>query len=193
MSRIDHPKFHRHSLTDTELEQWEHAIEGIPENRIKICCMGSEFTPQAIRDELDKMSMGGFTPDLIVVDYVNIMRPDDHRLMGHEAIDHVVRGLKALALEYDVGIVTSCQMRPEFYNEEAVTFECFAGSKLGVSMNVDGLYAFIRTDVMASMDMARIQVMKGRQEGIQVRVYDIEPNFHRIVVHANWRYNCGAE
>lgn len=55
-----------------------------------------------------------FSPlSLVVVDYIGLVRPDDHRIPRHEQVAQVTRDLKTLAKELDCPVIALCQLNRE--------------------------------------------------------------------------------
>jgi len=186
-SNIDHPKFHMHMLKQEDLENWEMSVSKIPDNLLKIVCMGQSFNIDDVKAILNNQINGGFNPALVVIDYIGLMEPVDRRLQDYKAVDKVVQDLKEFAIEYNIGVISSAQLRPDAYEKETVEVGDIAASKLGISTNVNGLYAFINTSLMKAQGGATVQVMKVRSTGIKTEFYTVNPNFHRITIHEGWR------
>ena len=59
-----------------------------------------------------RMEAMGQKLELVVVDYLQLLRPD-HRCSQYEAVSEVSRGLKAIAKTYDVGVMALAQLSRE--------------------------------------------------------------------------------
>lgn len=83
-------------------------------------------TVSKIRSHLTLLSARGFTPDLIVVDYADIMKPE-RRLgeMRHEQAG-IYEDLRQLADEYDAAVWTGSQASRGALEKETVTIEDFS-------------------------------------------------------------------
>lgn len=64
-----------------------------------------------------RMEAAGKKLELVVVDYLQLLRPD-HRCSPYEAVSEVSRGLKAIAKTYDVGVMALAQLSREVEKRE---------------------------------------------------------------------------
>jgi replicative DNA helicase len=79
-----------------------------------------------VRNHLSLMASKGFHPDLVIVDYADIMRPE--RRMGevrHEQAG-IYEDLRALAAEFDAAVWTASQTNRGALDKETVTIADFA-------------------------------------------------------------------
>lgn len=70
-----------------------------------------------VRRHKRRMNAAGQALELVVVDYLQLLRPD-HRCSPYEAVSEVSRGLKALAKTYDVGVLALAQLSREVEKRE---------------------------------------------------------------------------
>lgn len=64
-----------------------------------------------------KLEAMGQKLELVVVDYLQLLRPD-HRCSPYEAVSEVSRGLKAMAKTYDLGVLALAQLSREVEKRE---------------------------------------------------------------------------
>jgi replicative DNA helicase len=55
-------------------------------------------------------------PDLLCVDYLQLMQPTDPKLPRHEQVGALSRGLKLLSREFDVAVLAACQTNRQSVN-----------------------------------------------------------------------------
>lgn len=98
-----------------------------------------------IRSHLTLLSARGFTPDLIVVDYADIMKPE-RRLgeMRHEQAG-IYEDLRQLADEFNAAVWTGSQASRGALEKETVTIEDFAEAFEKAAI-VDAAIAFCQTN-----------------------------------------------
>jgi replicative DNA helicase len=77
----------------------------------------SALTVAAIRREIRKRKKRGLT--LAVVDYLQLVTPEDRRLPREQQVARMVRQLKETAREYDVPILCLCQLNRQADGDEA--------------------------------------------------------------------------
>ena len=75
------------------------------------------LTVAAIRREIRKRKKRGLT--LAIVDYLQLVTPDDRRLPREQQVARMVRQLKETAREYDVPILCLCQLNRQADGDEA--------------------------------------------------------------------------
>ncbi len=192
-TEIEHLKFRRSLLNDADHELWQETIDSMPDNRLKIICMGRKFTPTEVRKLYMQLYNTGFEPDVVICDYIGIMSPS-HKAGGGakwEKMDSVVQELKEIAVELDVPLITSAQIVPGAYQEDKIGIEDIAYGKLAVSAHADQIFGFIMTDIMKSLGVAKIQMIKGRSSGINQETYDVEPQMNVLTVNKFWKLPQG--
>jgi replicative DNA helicase len=77
----------------------------------------SALTVAAIRREIRKRKKRGLT--LAVIDYLQLVTPEDRRLPREQQVAHMVRQLKETAREYEIPILCLCQLNRQADGEEA--------------------------------------------------------------------------
>ena len=194
-TEIEHLRFRRSELTYDDYGVWDKKIKAMRDNALKVVCMGKNFNTQEVNKVYSNLYNMGFEADLVICDYIGIMKPSVTAGAGAakwEKMDTVVCELKDLAVELDVPVVTAAQLKPEAYNNDNVTIEDIAYGKLAVSSHADQIFAFIQTDAMKVMKMAKIQMLKGRGSGIIHEFYDVQPQMNIIKIHKSWKTTCEA-
>lgn len=189
-SGIEHPKFHKKELTLKDVEIWEAAADKISIGQLRIACMGQNFTIKEVRIILNSQRANGFDPDFIVVDYIGLMSPAQGNYLSSfdwKAKMQVVQELKDFAVDSNIRLVTSAQIKPEAYEKSSITFEDTALTKLGVAANANVVIAILQPSFMRDMGQARIQILKGRSTGIPREFFIAEPNFDLITIDPRWR------
>lgn len=63
-----------------------------------------------VRSQKRKMAARGISLDLIVIDYLQLVRPDSVTRSAYEAVSEVSRGLKALAMDEQVALIALAQL-----------------------------------------------------------------------------------
>ena len=76
----------------------------------------SALTVAAIRREIRKRKKRGLT--LAIVDYLQLVTPEDRRLPREQQVARMVRQLKETAREYDVPILCLCQLNRQADGDE---------------------------------------------------------------------------
>jgi replicative DNA helicase len=66
-----------------------------------------------VRRHQRRMVAKGQTLELVIVDYLQLMRPDRHMKSAYEAVSEVSRGLKAIAKDHGVAVLALAQLSRE--------------------------------------------------------------------------------
>lgn len=66
-----------------------------------------------VRRHKRRMAAKGQNLELVVVDYLQLMRPDRHMKSAYEAVSEVSRGLKAIAKEHEIAVLALAQLSRE--------------------------------------------------------------------------------
>jgi hypothetical protein len=80
--------------------------------RVKYFPTGSA-TVNTLRGFIDKLSLEGFRPDMIVVDYAGIMRSSEKYELPRMELKKIYEELRAFAAELDLPVWTACQSNKE--------------------------------------------------------------------------------
>ncbi len=81
----------------------------------------------AMRASLDKLKLQGKTPDVIIVDYADLLKGNS-RKERHEELEEIVEGLRGIAGEYECPMYTASQINRSGANDDVITGTSIAGS-----------------------------------------------------------------
>ncbi len=82
------------------------------------------LTPQKMRSVIDNLALSGFSPDVIVVDYADLMKPDSDYMQKKEyrhSITTIYYSLKAIAADYKVALWTASQSNRQSVGIKVIT------------------------------------------------------------------------
>jgi len=118
-------------------------------------------TVQTLRSHIEKLSLKGFVPDLLVIDYADIMRSSrQYESMRHE-LKKVYEDLRNLAMEKNLPIWTASQSNRESATSDIVGLESMAES-YGKAQVADVVISISRKPVEKASGMGRLFVAKNR-------------------------------
>jgi len=80
-----------------------------------------------MRASLDKLKLQGKNPDVIIVDYADLLKGNS-RKERHEELEEIVEGLRGIAGEYEVPLFTASQINRSGANDDVITGTSIAGS-----------------------------------------------------------------
>ena len=128
-----------------------------------------------IRNHLFKMISSDIKPDLIIVDYADLIKPSLVRTEKRFELNEIYGELRAIAVEYKCPVITASQTNRLGWDNDMVSLKEIAES-FAKSNELDLALCFSRTTVDKQKGTARLMVAKNRngREGIlfPVRYYD---------------------
>jgi replicative DNA helicase len=80
-----------------------------------------------LRASLDKLKLQGKIPDVVIVDYADLLKGGSKR-ERHEEIEELIEGLRGLAGEYEVPLYTASQINRSGADDDIITGTKIAGS-----------------------------------------------------------------
>ena len=128
-------------------------------------------TTQTLKTHLEKLKNRDFSPDMIIVDYGDILKPIFHSKEKRENLETIYEELRAIAQEFECPVWTASQTNRSGINAEVITMESIseAFSKCFVA---DFIFSVSRTGSDKSNNTGRIYIAKNRN-GIDGVVFPI--------------------
>ena len=118
-------------------------------------------TVQTLRSHIEKLSLKGFIPDLLVIDYADIMRSSrQYDSMRHE-LKKVYEDLRNLAMEKQIPIWTASQSNRESASSDIVGLENMSES-YGKAQVADVVISISRKPTEKASGLGRIFIAKNR-------------------------------
>jgi hypothetical protein len=129
-----------------------------------------------LRAHLDLLKFKGFTPEVLILDYINLMRPETPTREGrHRDLGDVYIGLKGLQQERHLWAFTAAQSNRAGFNSPLITIKDFADSFEG-GMHADVVISINRNDDEAEQEKVRLYVAKDR-DGVDKKTIVISTNY----------------
>lgn len=129
-----------------------------------------------------------FTPDIIYIDYLNIIEPRS-KIPIYEQISKLAVELRALSFDYDVPVVTVTQVNRSGYGSADVGMDSVSQS-YDVASHADFMCALIRTDALKELDQVLVKQLKNRYANMdnfgkfvvgldvqKMRIYEVSQDF----------------
>lgn len=159
------------------------------------------ITTQHLRALLDELKLKkGFKPDVIVIDYINLMNSSRYKASSgansYTIVKAVAEELRALMVEEDAVGITATQM-----NRNAITGSdpdmTGVSESLGLPMTLDSLFAIVRSDELDSLKQLMLKCLKTRFSDLtnhkslvgvewnQMRIKDLGDNGESLASVAN--------
>lgn len=124
-------------------------------------------TVNTIKAHLKTLEIEGFFPDVIIVDYLGLMKPLGSYAEKRHALTDIAEGLRNIANNYRVPVLTAHQTNRTAIQEERIT-TAHIGESLGIIATVDLALGLGRPDEMKEANQAMLGIIKNRmgQDGI---------------------------
>lgn len=151
-------------------EYIKERLEGVAELggslRIKEFLEGG-VTINTIKAHLKTLEIEGFVPDVILVDYLGLMKPLGSYAEKRHGLTDIAESLRNVANNYRVPVLTAHQTNRSAIQEERIT-TAHIGESLGIIATVDLALGIGRPDEMKDEDKAMLGIIKNRmgQDGI---------------------------
>lgn len=143
-----------------EVREAYSEMEGLGRIIIKEYPTGTA-TVQTLRAHIEKLSLKGFIPDLLVIDYADIMRSSrQYESMRHE-LKKVYEDLRNLAMEKNIPIWTASQSNRDSASSDIVGLENMSES-YGKAQVADVVVSISRKPAEKASGLGRLYIAKNR-------------------------------
>lgn len=199
LSDVSTKKFRNPSLlTEQDFASWRMAVERLQRidgSGAKITGIPEHASTRTMKAELDRLyRLEGWQPDLILVDYVGIMRPTEPGQFKNASdwayIGQNVQDLKNWANADGLRMISAVQLHPNAIGKNVLTYNDLGLSKLLISAWADIICAIIplRPEEMEYFDTIRVQWLKVREgaesdDGQKILFSELAPDFRHIRLH----------
>jgi replicative DNA helicase len=116
-----------------------------------------------IRSNLSLLKAHGFVPDVVIVDYADIMKPERRIGDSWQEAAGVYEDLRQLAQEFNVACWTASQIIGEGWDSDEVRLRWIAGAREKAAI-ADAAIGFAQTDEEFVNGYGRLQLLKFRDE-----------------------------
>lgn len=114
-----------------------------------------------IANVLDGWERGGWVPDVVVIDYADLLAPISQREPLH-AIDETWGALRGLSQSRHILVVTATQANAQSFRAETLNETHFAGNKLKMA-HVTGMIGISATSAEKSVGLSRVNWIVRRE------------------------------
>ena len=130
-----------------------------------------------LRAHIASLRMAGFTPDVVCLDYINLLAPPTRSDSRYEGLGQVYVDLIGLAKEYDLWMFTAAQSNRTGFESNLITMQVIAESFQG-AMHSDVIISLNRDDEESNREYIRLYIAKDRN-GVDKKVIGGYTNFRR--------------
>ena len=119
------------------------------------------ITVRHIDAYLAKISHKGFKPDILVVDYINLIKPVSKNINMYEGVKEVAEQLRALSFKYNIPVVTATQVNRSGVNVSHPGLENTSES-LGTPATADTMFSLWQEEEDKELGRLSMGMMKNR-------------------------------
>lgn len=138
-------------------------------------------TTNTIRNHLEKLRVKEIEPDMIIVDYGDLLRPINNQREKRNELESIYEEMRAIAQDFDCPVWTASQTNRSGLNAEVITMESIseAFSKCFVA---DLIFSVSRTVEDKAANSGRIYVAKNRN-GPDGLIYPIFMDTSKVAIN----------
>ena len=132
MGAIWYRKEHKKVLTSREAIKYSRKFDrGLKGRHFKMVTYPSDtLTCSMIRTHLDNWThYEGYTPDVIIVDYADIMVSEDTKIEHRNQQNKIWKGLRSLSTQYNCLVITATQANADAYGKDTLSMKNFSEDK----------------------------------------------------------------
>jgi replicative DNA helicase len=141
-------------------------------------------TVDTIRSHIRQCSAIGFVPDLILIDYLDLLKPPYKRLNKREELTDITEALKGLALELQIPIWTATQSRRAAASKDVHDEE-------DVAEDWGKMHA---TDIVITLNQSKEQMLRSEKGVHQMLLLVAKnrngPRHAEVIIQGNFAYMC---
>jgi replicative DNA helicase len=118
-------------------------------------------TIHTLKDFCRRLSQAGIVPDLVIIDYLDLMKPHREYSSEHAEIDAITKGIVGFASEFDTSVWTATQMNRSGMVSESPDEAGMAGY-IGKQYHADMVLWMVQTREEKEDEAMRLWVSKNR-------------------------------
>jgi hypothetical protein len=128
----------------------------------------SSINVSGIESVLDQWKLEkGFIPDVIVIDYADILASEDRRILGRDSVNDTWKALRRLSQERHCLVIAPTQADAQSYDSRLQTMKNFSEDKRKMA-HVTGMMALNQSDPEKEMQGMRLNWIVLREAGFAV-------------------------
>lgn len=168
-----------HNDLKTYTNELEEQIKHV-QKKINSKLVIKEYPPKTITVRhidafVTKLKHKGFIPDIIVVDYINLIHPIAKNLNSYESVKEIAEHLRALSFKYNIPIISATQLNRGSFNTSAPGMEGIAES-IGLAATCDVICSLWQEEEDKELGIINMGMQKNR----------FGPNFGRGAFRCNY-------
>lgn len=109
------------------MEDVKKAVENVPGDLVVKHYPTKTASVTSLKAHMDKMTLQGKKPDVVIVDYADLLR-GPAKEKRHEELEEIIEDLRGMAGEYEVPVFTASQINRSGAEDDIITGTKIAGS-----------------------------------------------------------------
>lgn len=142
-------------------EQIEHIKKKISGNLIIKEYPPKTITVRQIDSYINKLRHKGFIPDVVVVDYINLLLPTTKNLNTYSEVKELSEQLRALSVKYNLPVVSATQLNRDGFHTSSPGMEKIAES-IGLAATADVICSLWQDDEDRELGVINMGMQKNR-------------------------------
>ena len=118
-------------------------------------------TTTTIRNYIEKLIRHGFEPDMLVIDYADLLRPVDTKGEKRHDLESIYEELRGIGQEYNLRVWTASQTNRTGLNAEIITMEAISEA-FNKCFVADFIFSISRTIEDRNTNQGRVFIAKNR-------------------------------
>jgi replicative DNA helicase len=147
--------------TDELKEQISHIKQTLESKLIVKEYPPKTVTVQHIDSYITKLIHKGFKPNIVVLDYINLLRPVSKNLNSYESVKEIAEQLRSLSFKYNIPFVTASQVNRPAFNSSNPGMESISES-IGLAATCDVICSLWQEDQDKELGVINFGMQKNR-------------------------------
>jgi replicative DNA helicase len=119
------------------------------------------ITVRHIDGYIAKLKHKGFDPDVVVIDYINLLKPTSKNLNSYAEVKEIAEQLRALSFKYNIPFVTASQLNRGAFNTASPGMEGISES-IGLAATCDVICSLWQEDEDRELGLIHLGMQKNR-------------------------------
>jgi replicative DNA helicase len=147
--------------TDELKQQIEHIKRQLESKLVVKEYAPKTITVRHIDGYIAKLAHKGFKPEVIVIDYINLLKPPTKNLNSYESVKETAEQLRALSFKYNIPIVTASQLNRGAFNTASPGMEGISES-IGLAATCDVICSLWQEEEDKELGIINLGMQKNR-------------------------------
>jgi len=119
------------------------------------------ITVRHIDGYIGKLKHKGFTPEVVVIDYINLLKPTTKNLNSYAEVKEIAEQLRALSFKYSIPFVTASQLNRGAFNTASPGMEGISES-IGLAATCDVICSLWQEEEDKELGLIHLGMQKNR-------------------------------